>query len=99
MSRRRSRAPVLELGVRFGLDQGDRRDLYAHPPIYRRIGHKPEVIGSDDNGRDSISICVWNVTEEARDAICARSGIPAALVARWFDQSFNVPHPEFAAVA
>jgi acyl homoserine lactone synthase len=92
-------AAGVELGLRFGLDQAI-GVIYTRPlPIYHRIGHKPDVIGSDDNGRDSISICVWNLTEEARDAICARSGIPAALVARWFDQSFNVPHPEFAAVA
>ncbi len=92
-------AAGVELGLRFGLDQAIGVIYTRTLPIYHRIGHKPDVIGSDDNGRDSISICVWNLTEEARDAICARSGIPAALVARWFDQSFNVPHAEFAAVA
>lgn len=92
-------ASGLELGLRFGLDQGIGVIYSRTLGLYRRIGHFPEVIGDDGNGRDSISICVWNVTEEARDAICARSGIPAALVARWFDQSFNVAHPEFAAVA
>ena len=92
-------AAGVELGIRFGLDQAIGVIYTRTLPIYQRIGHKPDVIGSDDNGRDSISICVWNLTEAARDAICARSGIPAALVARWFDQSFNVPHREFAAVA
>lgn len=92
-------AAGVELGLRFGLDQAIGVIYTRTLPIYHRIGHKPDVIGSDDNGRDSICICVWNLTEEARGAICARSGIPAALVARWFDQSFNVPHPEFAAVA
>lgn len=92
-------ASGVELGIRFGLEQAIGVIYTRTLGIYHRIGHKPEVIGSDNNGRDSISICVWNLTEEARDAICARSGIPVALVARWFDQSFNVSHPEFAAVA
>ncbi len=93
-------AAGIELGVRFGLDQALGVIYTRTVPIYRRIGHVPDVIGTDDAGRDSISVCVWNISEAARDAICARSGIPVKEVERWFDASFNAtPRCEIAEAA
>ena len=87
-------AAGIELGLRFGLDQALGVIYTRTVPIYRRIGHMPDVIGTDDAGRDSISVCVWDITKEARDNICDRSGIPAAEVERWFDLSFNATMPQ-----
>lgn len=81
-------AAGVELGLRFGLEQAIGVIYTRTLGIYRRIGHKPDVIGTDGNGRDSISICIWNLTESARDLICERSGLSRATVARWFDDSF-----------
>lgn len=84
-------AAGIELGLRFGLDQAIGVIYTKTLAIYGRIGHKPDVIGTDNGGRDSISVCVWNVTEEGRDGICARAGFPPALIAQWFDMSFGAP--------
>jgi acyl homoserine lactone synthase len=52
------------------------------------------VIGTDGDGRDGISVGLWNITEEARAEIARRSGLPLGLVAYWFDASFNAYLPE-----
>ena len=90
-------AAGIELGLRFGLEQAIGVIYTRTLGIYHRIGHRPSVIGTDDGGRDSISICIWDLTEAGRDAICSRSGIPTALVSRWFDDSFRAPTRELAA--
>jgi acyl homoserine lactone synthase len=84
-------AAGIELGLRFGLDQAIGVIYTRTLGIYARIGHKPDVIGTDDGGRDSISICIWDISEEARNRICQRAGFPPATVARWFDESFARP--------
>jgi acyl homoserine lactone synthase len=84
-------AAGIELGLRFGLQQAIGVIYTRTLAIYHRIGHAPEVVGTDDGGRDSISICIWNVTEAARDVICERSGIDVQALADWFDLSLGVP--------
>ena len=84
-------AAGIELGLRFGLDQAIGVIYTRTLGIYARIGHKPDVIGTDECGRDSISICIWNITEEGRNTICERAGFPPAVMARWFDESFFRP--------
>lgn len=84
-------AAGIELGLRFGLEQATGVIYTRTLGIYRRIGHAPDVIGTDGGGRDSISICVWNLSEEARDRICVRSGLSSASIERWFDDSFRGP--------
>jgi acyl homoserine lactone synthase len=84
-------AAGIELGLRFGLEQAIGVIYTKTLAIYQRIGHRPDVIGTDDGGRDSISICIWDLTEAARDRICFRAGLPAGLVGQWFDLSFAAP--------
>ncbi len=86
-----------EMGLRFGLEQAVGVFDARMPRIYGRIGWSPDVIGTDGEGRDAISIGLWNITEEARDEIAARAGIPAGLVGHWFDASFNPYMAEAAA--
>lgn len=81
----------VELGLRFGLEQALGVIYTKTVPLYRRIGSMPDVIGSDGDTRDSISVGLWPVTEEARAEISHRSGIPLSVIAHWFDASF---HPE-----
>ena len=85
------------MGLRFGLEQAIGVFDARMPRIYGRIGWMPDVIGTDGDGRDAISVGLWDITEEARSEIAARAGIPLAFVANWFDASFNAYHPEAAA--
>ncbi len=80
----------VELGLRFGLDQAVGVVYAKTVPLYRRIGSMPDIIGSDGNGRDEISVGLWPITVEARAEISRKSGIPLSVIARWFDASFGV---------
>ena len=51
------------------------------------------MIGTEVKGRDSISVGLWEVTEEARAEICRRADIPLETVASWFDESFSATAP------
>jgi N-acyl-L-homoserine lactone synthetase len=82
----------LELGLRFGLAQAVGVVYTRTLPLYRRIGWVPDVIGSAGEGRESISVGIWDVSYEARGEISRRSGMPAALVTNWLDASL-APRP------
>lgn len=76
------------MGIRFGIEQA-LGVIYARTvPVYRRIGIMPDIIGTDGNGRDAISVGLWPMTVEARADISRRSGIPLSVMAEWFDASF-----------
>ena len=78
----------VELGLRFGLEQALGVIYTKTIPLYARIGSKPDIIGSQGEGSDRISVGLWPISEAARAAISERSGIPLSVVARWFDASF-----------
>jgi acyl homoserine lactone synthase len=86
-----------EMGLRFGLEQAVGVFDARMPRIYGRIGWMPEVIGTGGAGHDSISVGLWNITEEVRAEIAGRAGIPLGVVAHWFDLSFNANLPLEAA--
>lgn len=78
-----------ELGLRFGLEQVLGVFDARMTRIYGRIGFSPDVIGTDGEGRDAISVGIWTFTDDARRAISARSGIPLVLCEQWFDAAFS----------
>jgi N-acyl-L-homoserine lactone synthetase len=88
-----------EMGLRFGLTQALGVFDARMPRIYGRIGWKPDVIGTEEAGRDSISVGLWEISEEARQEISDRSGIPLTAVARWFELSFEANVSEQQAAA
>ena len=52
--------------------------IYAKTvPIYRRIGSAPDVIGSRGEGRERISVGLWEISEARRAEISRRSRHPA----------------------
>lgn len=59
----------------------------------------PDIIGSDGNGRDEISVGLWPITVEARAEISRKSGIPLNVIARWFDADFGPEAATSAALA
>lgn len=79
----------LEAGLRFGIAQAVGVFDARMPRIYGRIGHSPDVMGTSGTGRSAISVGIWTVSEEVREEVCRRSGIPRREVARWFDTSFD----------
>jgi acyl homoserine lactone synthase len=84
-------AAATEFGLRFGIEQAICVVYTRTLGIYRRIGHAPDVIGTDGEGRDRISICIGDVSEEVRDRVAKRAGLPPSVIAYWFDRSFYAP--------
>lgn len=57
--------------------------------IYRMIGSSPEVLGSQGEGREKISVGLWEFTQEARTQIANRAGISPEQSRQWFDRAFG----------
>lgn len=57
--------------------------------IYRVIGSSPELLGSQGQGRDKISVGLWEFTAEARRKVALRAGISPQLSRLWFDRAFG----------
>ncbi len=57
--------------------------------IYRLIGSSPEVLGSEGEGRDRISVGLWEFSAEAKALIAKRAGISPELSRLWFDRAFG----------
>ncbi|MFD3190942.1 acyl-homoserine-lactone synthase [Sedimentitalea sp. HM32M-2] len=57
--------------------------------IYRMIGSSPDVLGSDGEGRDKISVGLWAFSPEAKAQIARRAGISPELSKMWFDCAFG----------
>ena len=62
--------------------------------IYRMIGSSPEVLGSTGEGRDRISVGLWEFTDEGQAKVAARAGISPEQSRFWFDQAFGSRVPE-----
>jgi acyl homoserine lactone synthase len=81
-------AAGIELGLRSGLEQAIGVIYTRVLGLYHRFGHSPDVIGTAGEGRDRISVCVWDITTEARASICRKSGIPERMIEAWYEASF-----------
>ncbi|MEP2641885.1 acyl-homoserine-lactone synthase [Roseobacter sp.] len=57
--------------------------------IYRMIGSSPDVLGTEGEGRDAISVGLWEFTPEAQAKIAARAGVSLELSRLWFERSFG----------
>jgi len=67
--------------------------------IYRMIGASPEVLGSDGQGRDQISVGLWEFSASVKAQVAERAGISPQQSRSWFDQSFvgMAPEPAYPA--
>ncbi len=61
--------------------------------IYRMIGSSPEVLGSSGEGREKISVGLWEFDETAQAQVAARAGVTPAQSRFWFDQAFGSAAP------
>ena len=57
--------------------------------IYRMIGASPEVLGSQGEGRERISVGLWAFSEAAQQRVAQRAGLSPQQSRFWFDQSFG----------
>lgn len=89
----------VELGLRFGLEHALGVIYSKTVPLYRRMGSEPDIIGSRGEGRERISVGLWEISEARRAEISRRSGIPLSVIARWFDASFGAQQPAYQAAA
>ena len=61
--------------------------------IYRMIGSSPDILGAQGEGRDKISVGLWEFTEEAKTKIAARSGLSEDISRLWFNRAFGPTGP------
>lgn len=57
--------------------------------IYRMIGSSPDILGSDGEGRDKISVGLWHFAPDAQARVAQRAGVSTTLSQLWFDRSFG----------
>lgn len=57
--------------------------------IYRSLGFSPEVISSTGQGRDRISLGLWEYDSASYHRVADRAGIAPDLSRLWFDLSFG----------
>ncbi|MGR3805400.1 acyl-homoserine-lactone synthase [Marinibacterium profundimaris] len=68
--------------------------------IYRAIGSCPEILGSRGEGRDEISVGLWEFSEAAQSKVAVRARVSPTMSRRWFDRDFGGPvRPMFAKTA
>lgn len=57
--------------------------------IYRMIGASPEVLGSEGQGRDAVSVGLWAYSDAAQALVAEKAGVTPAQSADWFRASFG----------
>ncbi|UWR21668.1 acyl-homoserine-lactone synthase [Sulfitobacter sp. S190] len=61
--------------------------------IYSRVGSSPEVLGTQGEGRDAISVGLWEFDPDDQHKVAARAGIDPALSRMWFERAFGGDYP------
>lgn len=57
--------------------------------IYNRIGAAPEVLGTTGEGRQAISVGLWEFSEAAQKQVSRVAGVPLDASRAWFEASFH----------
>ncbi|WP_136443045.1 acyl-homoserine-lactone synthase [Pacificoceanicola onchidii] len=64
--------------------------IFAHMVrVFRRIGSCPEVLGTVGEGREAISVGLWEFTEDTQRAVAKSAGLSIDLSKRWFEMAFG----------
>lgn len=59
--------------------------------IYRMIGSSPDIMGTDGDGRDQISVGLWEFEPEAYAKVASKAGIRPEQSLAWFEAAFGRP--------
>lgn len=81
----------LELGLGSGLSHAIGVFDARMVRIYRRMGWGPTVLGRSGNGRDAISVGLWDFHPRYRSRLLARAGLSAEVSRYWYDRAFGRP--------
>ena len=65
--------------------------------IYRMIGSSPDVLGSAGEGKDCISVGLWDFTPQAQAKVAKRAGLSLDLSRLWFHRAFGQAPEQFRA--
>ena len=57
--------------------------------IYKMIGASPQVLGSSGEGRDKISVGLWQFIHTDRAKVLRRAGVSSDMSEYWFKRSFG----------
>ncbi len=57
--------------------------------IYGRLGWAPTVLGTSGEGRDAISVGLWEMSEATRQRMARKAGLSPTLSRHWFDRAFG----------
>ncbi|MCL3882107.1 acyl-homoserine-lactone synthase [Marivita sp. GX14005] len=57
--------------------------------IYNRIGAAPEVLGTSGQGRQAISVGLWEFSDAAQKQVSRVAGVPLDASRAWFDAAFG----------
>ena len=57
--------------------------------IYRRIGASPTVLGSSGEGRDAISVGLWEFSAETKHRVARHAGVHLSTSEAWFNSAFQ----------
>lgn len=57
--------------------------------VYNMIGAAPEVLGSSGDGRERISVGLWEYRAEDRLRVLRRAGLSSEISEAWFNRSFG----------
>lgn len=57
--------------------------------IYRMIGSSPDVLGSDGEGRDQISVGLWEYDAAAQARIASKARLTPMMSRNWFQRAFG----------
>jgi acyl homoserine lactone synthase len=78
-----------EVGIGFGLRASlgvfDARMIR----VYRSLGWRPEILGSQGEGADRISLGLWRFSEDLRQQLADRASVSPNLSRLWFDRAFG----------
>jgi len=78
-----------EMGVGFGLSHivgvFDARMIR----IYRRLGWGPTILGTDGEGRDAISVGLWEIDKTVHQRLLNKARVSCEVSTFWFDRGFG----------
>lgn len=86
-------AAIMLAGCEIGLNFGLRHAVGVFDPrmvrIYCKLGWSPEVLGSKGEGRNRISVGLWEFSQDIRRTLCQAAQVTPAQSEHWFEASFG----------
>lgn len=80
-----------EVGINFHLSHAVGVFDARMVRIYSRLGWGPIIMGTQGEGRDAISLGLWEYSREVRENMYKASGISPVQSAQWFNRAFGSP--------